>query len=77
MFQFISTDYSLGAALATLASYDAVSSEYLPTRQVTVYNFGSPRVGNQVLANAISKAIPDFYRVVHWEDTTYTSLCDK
>lgn len=68
MFQFIFTGHSLGAALATLASFDAVTSGYLPARHVAVYNFGSPRVGNQALANAITKAIPDFYRVVHWED---------
>lgn len=67
-FQFIFTGHSLGGALTTLAAFDVVSSGYLPARKVRVYNYGSPRVGNQALAQAIAKAIPDFYRVVHWED---------
>lgn len=39
------TGHSLGGALATLATLD--HRRRYPTANVTMYNFGSPRVGNR------------------------------
>lgn len=68
-YEFIFTGLSLGSALTSLAAFDVVTLGIVPSCQVSVYNYGSPRVGNQALAKAIEKAIPEFYRVVHWRDT--------
>lgn len=38
------TGHSLGAALATVAAYDAKIA--FPNKDIYVYNMGSPRVGN-------------------------------
>lgn len=67
-FNFIFTGHSLGGAITTLASYDAVTQGIIPSKQATLYNYGSPRVGNQVFADAVQSAIPEIYRVVHWKD---------
>jgi hypothetical protein len=67
-YQFVFTGHSLGASLATLAIFDVVSSGIIPNNQVVLYNYGSPRVGNYILANAINAAVPQMYRVTHWAD---------
>jgi hypothetical protein len=46
------TGHSLGGALATLAAYDASATTFKSgtVSALTLYNFGSPRVGNGVFA---------------------------
>jgi len=67
-YSFVTTGHSLGAALATIAGFDAVSSGTIPGEQMAVYNFGSPRVGNYEFAQAVEAALPTLFRVVHWKD---------
>jgi len=67
-YKFVFTGHSLGAAFTTLAAFDAVDSNIIPRDQAVVYNYGSPRVGNYALAQAINAALPEIYRVVHWND---------
>jgi hypothetical protein len=67
-YEFVFTGHSLGAAITTLAAFDAINSGIIPGQQVIMYNYGSPRVGNIVLAQAIEAAIPQIYRVVHYQD---------
>jgi hypothetical protein len=67
-FTYIFTGHSLGGALTTLAAFDAVTSGIVNSDQILMYTFGSPRVGNGVLAKAIESAVPEIYRLVHWND---------
>lgn len=46
------TGHSLGGALATLAALD--HRRRYPDSKVTMYNFGSPRVGNRYLVLYVS-----------------------
>ncbi|CAN0121736.1 unnamed protein product, partial [Heterosigma akashiwo] len=55
------TGHSLGGALASLAAYD-LELHTLP--KATMYNFGSPRVGNHPFRYAYNKMVPGSFRVV-------------
>eukprot|EP01059_Diplonema_ambulator_P003859 TRINITY_DN1355_c0_g1_i1.p1 TRINITY_DN1355_c0_g1~~TRINITY_DN1355_c0_g1_i1.p1 ORF type:complete len:2113 (+),score=555.76 TRINITY_DN1355_c0_g1_i1:36-6341(+) len=57
------TGHSLGGALATLAAVDVASSLY-KKRKVTMYNFGSPRVGDSDFSAYYDSVVPNSYRVV-------------
>lgn len=63
------TGHSLGAAMATLMSYDIITM--FPTYELLyVFTFGSPRVGNSAFSssfNNYSKRITH-YRVTHYHD---------
>lgn len=58
------TGHSLGAALATIAGYDLASNYSI----LQVYNFGSPRVGNQAFASNYDTKFSDHWRVTHYKD---------
>lgn len=45
------TGHSLGAAVATLAAVDLAARPMAPTGGVSLYTFGSPRVGNAAFAS--------------------------
>lgn len=65
----IITGHSLGAAMATLMTYDIVTS--FPTYKVLYFiNFGSPRVGNPSFVSSFSQHIGStiHYRVTHYYD---------
>ena len=57
------TGHSLGGALATLAAIDFSMNTY-SERAITMYNFGSPRVGNRAFADLYDQRVPDSFRVV-------------
>ena len=77
-YQFVFTGFSLGAAVATHAIFDVVSSGLIPGEQVVMYNFGSPRVGNYAFVEAVQKAVAGVYRVTHWRDMIpHLPLCKK
>ncbi|KAF0707832.1 Aste57867_6521 [Aphanomyces stellatus] len=59
---WVFTGHSLGGALATIAAFD-VSRTFKNTK-VTMYNYGSPRVGNHAFAKAFSNRVKGF-RVVN------------
>ncbi|KAL6971175.1 hypothetical protein U1Q18_030855, partial [Sarracenia purpurea var. burkii] len=64
------TGHSLGGALATLLALE-LSSSQLAKRgaiSVTMYNFGSPRVGNKKFAEVYNKKVKDSWRVVNHRD---------
>jgi len=67
-YTFVFTGHSMGAALTTLTAFDIITQGVIPRDQTVMYNYGSPRVGNSQLADAINKAIPELYRVTHWRD---------
>ena len=63
------TGHSLGAALATFAALD-IKETLNPQRTLRLYNFGSPRTGNQLFADHVMTVLPEgtFFRVVHSND---------
>ena len=55
--------HSLGAALATLLALDlAVNTEF---KDLTLYNFASPRTGDERFAQVFNRLVPNTYRVVN------------
>lgn len=52
-----------GGALATFAAYDITMQ--LGIDGVRMYNFGSPRVGNQFWSLYYDSAVPFSYRIVY------------
>lgn len=64
------TGHSLGGALATLAAYEASFTAFASgtVSGLTMYNYGSPRVGNTEFATAFDAAVPDSWRVVNSDD---------
>ncbi|XP_022761964.1 uncharacterized protein LOC111307901 isoform X2 [Durio zibethinus] len=64
------TGHSLGGALATLLALE-LSSSQLAKRgviSVTMYNFGSPRVGNRRFAEVYNEKVKDSWRIVNHRD---------
>jgi hypothetical protein len=68
--QIYVTGHSLGGALATLLALE-LSSNQLAKRgaiSITMYNFGSPRVGNKRFADVYNEKVKDSWRVVNHRD---------
>lgn len=59
----IVSGHSLGAAISTIAGFDLKQNNY----KVVVYNYASPRIGDQALCNLINKNIKVF-RIVNTTD---------
>ncbi|CAH9071993.1 unnamed protein product [Cuscuta europaea] len=64
------TGHSLGGALATLLALELSSSQLakMGAVYVTMYNFGSPRVGNKPFAEVYNEKVKDSWRVVNHRD---------
>jgi hypothetical protein len=58
------TGHSLGGAIATLAAGDL----YSLTPDITLYTYGSPRVGNLKFASYMDRILPDSFRIVNNQD---------
>ncbi|CAI8601910.1 unnamed protein product [Vicia faba] len=68
--QIYMTGHSLGGALAILLALE-LSSNQLAKRgavSITMYNFGSPRVGNKRFAKVYNKNVKDSWRIVNHKD---------
>ena len=68
------TGHSLGGALATLFSAELAESVAAGVRActVTMYNYGSPRVGNRAFVRRFNRAVPDAVRVINGSDLVPT-----
>lgn len=66
--QILFTGHSLGGALAVLASTEFVRQYPQYQSSVSVYTFGSPRVGNAPFAAEQAAAVPDTWAVVNAQD---------
>jgi len=64
-YQIYVSGHSLGAALSVLAAVDI--SQQLGV-SVNVYNYGDPRVGNQVFSDFFADTVPNMWRVVNEAD---------
>ncbi|KAJ4841915.1 hypothetical protein Tsubulata_013354 [Turnera subulata] len=64
------TGHSLGGALATLLALELSSSQLVKRDAISVsmYNFGSPRVGNKRFAEVYNQKVKDSWRVVNHRD---------
>lgn len=64
------TGHSLGGALATLLALELSSGRMAKCGaiSVTMYNFGSPRVGNRKFAELYNEKVKDSWRVVNHRD---------
>ena len=62
----LNTGHSLGAALSTITGLE-LALRY-PSIEVHVHNFGSPRLGNENLAQFIHSRLASVLRVVHNRD---------
>ncbi|XP_006340898.1 uncharacterized protein [Solanum tuberosum] len=64
------TGHSLGGALATLLALELSSSQLAKHGAicVTMYNFGSPRVGNKKFSEVYNEKVKDSWRVVNHRD---------
>ncbi|XP_004297954.1 PREDICTED: uncharacterized protein LOC101295618 [Fragaria vesca subsp. vesca] len=64
------TGHSLGGALATLLALELASSQLAKRGVITIsmYNFGSPRVGNKRFADIYNEKVKDSWRVVNHRD---------
>jgi predicted lipase len=58
--------HSLGGALATLSALDITFS--IPGKEVHLYTYGSPKVGNADFADVFNKIIPNTFRFVNSAD---------
>ncbi|KAK3144297.1 hypothetical protein QOZ80_4AG0311170 [Eleusine coracana subsp. coracana] len=68
------TGHSLGGALATLLALELSSSQMAKNGAifVTMYNFGSPRVGNRKFAEIYNEKVKDSWRIVNHRDIVPT-----
>jgi len=64
-YSVIVTGHSLGAAVATLTALDLIAAGVSPVR---MFNFGSPRIGNDEFAAYASSILTDKSRVTHHLD---------
>ncbi|XP_027367473.1 uncharacterized protein LOC113873520 isoform X2 [Abrus precatorius] len=64
------TGHSLGGALATLLALELSSNQLAKqgTISISMYNFGSPRVGNKRFAEVYNEIVKDSWRVVNHRD---------
>jgi triacylglycerol lipase len=60
--------HSLGAAIATLAAIDIAVNVPRLKKQVQLYTYASPRVGDPVFAREHNRVLPNSYRVVNLAD---------
>jgi predicted lipase len=58
--------HSLGAALATLLALDLVANTQY--KDLTLYNFASPRTGDERFAEVFNRLVPNTYRIANRKD---------
>eukprot|EP00210_Caulerpa_lentillifera_P002079 g1994.t1 len=66
------TGHSLGGALATLCAFEMSSRWLRKPPKVKMYNFGSPRVGNQSFAENFNQLVSESWRIVSRKDLVTT-----
>lgn len=64
----IITGHSLGGALATLCAVDVQYNFSNQVKNIDIYTFGAPRVGNNGFRASFNRRVPNSYRFVHGMD---------
>ncbi|XP_060567185.1 lipase ZK262.3-like [Ruditapes philippinarum] len=67
-YNIVVTGHSLGGALATLAASTFAYQHVIPLRNMSIYTFGQPRVGDKNFAFNYDRLINNSWRVVHNRD---------
>jgi len=67
-FQFYIVGHSLGGAFASLAVIDIHKHNLLDKKDVALYTYGCPRVGDSNLAKTISNSVGEIFRITHHRD---------
>lgn len=62
------TGHSLGGAMTVHAAIDTILSGWIDPKQVVVYTYGQPRVGNSAFTNVLKNQAGGAFRVVHHRD---------
>ncbi|MEM9217751.1 MAG: lipase family protein [Cyanobacteria bacterium P01_F01_bin.150] len=67
--RIIVTGHSLGGALATLCALDLQFNFFSSaSEQISLYTFGSPRVGNANFKKSFDRRVPNSYRIINGMD---------
>ena len=67
-YQFYIVGHSLGGAFASLAVIDIRKSDLIDKNAISLFTFGSPRVGCANLAKAIADSVSEIFRITHRRD---------
>lgn len=65
------TGHSLGGAMAALAAYDIALKFPRFRKQIKMYGYAYPRVGDPTFAKSFNSLIPNSYRIVNYADSTW------
>ncbi len=65
------TGHSLGGAMAVLAAFDLALNFEQFRKQIRMYSYASPRVGDPSFAKFYSNLVPNSYRIVNQADSTW------
>lgn len=63
------TGHSLGAAIATISALDIALKNSQLSKQIQLYTYAGPRVGDSTFAKKYSQLLPNSYRVVNLADS--------
>ena len=67
-YKFVFTGHSLGGALCLHAAADAILMKILDKREVIIYTYGQPRIGNMEFFELFIDDVSKYYRLVHHHD---------
>ncbi|XP_052276013.1 uncharacterized protein LOC127875198 [Dreissena polymorpha] len=67
-YEVVVTGYSLGGALASLTAYALVKEGVVAKDRLTLYTFGSPRVGGKRYSIDHDETVPNSWRIINWHD---------
>ena len=68
------TGHSLGGAVAQLASFDIARELGVSPRNIKVYTYGCPRIGNRAMANESYEMVPDTWHVINDQDVVTRAM---
>lgn len=77
-YNVVITGHSLGAALATLAAVDMTCGTGVNSKPITVYNYGSPRIGNDDFYELVESLDMRVLRHTHYKGShlaTHMDIC--
>lgn len=63
------TGHSLGAAVATISALDIALKNPQLSKQIRLYTYAGPRVGDPIFAKKFSQLLPNSYRVINLADS--------
>ncbi|CCW67378.1 unnamed protein product [Phytomonas sp. Hart1] len=82
VYRVFTTGHSLGGGLASLCAYSVTRELHrikYPIQEVTVYSYGTPRIGNTIFCRLYNHMVPRTFRVTNESDLVATMgiFCDS